>query len=103
MFSRFLQAICRSEILKSNPYLCEWLKCDDVKEFKKTTALADKMKFMRAMDLIVSESGTVPGIMTPNSGVFCSKMVDFVDSYQILYNEIIKCTKDINGRSRLIM
>jgi len=33
------------------------------------------------MDLIVSEQGQVPGIMANNSNVFCSKMVDFVDSY----------------------
>lgn len=67
--------------------------------FKKITAAADKIKFIRAMDLIISETGSVPGIMAPNSGVFCSKMVDFVDSYQILYNEIIECAKDINEKS----
>jgi len=37
--------------------------------------------------------------MAANSGVFCNKMVDFVDSYQILYNEIIECAKDINEKS----
>ena len=36
-FTRFLQAVCRSEILKSSTYLVEWLKNDDVKEFKKIT------------------------------------------------------------------
>ena len=34
-FSRFLQAVCRSEILKSCPYLVDWLKNDDIKEFAK--------------------------------------------------------------------
>jgi len=37
--------------------LCEWLKNDDVKEFKKITAAAEKIKYIRAMDLIVSETG----------------------------------------------
>ena len=37
--------------------------------------------------------------MMSNSAVFCSKMVDFVDAYQTLYNEIIECAKDINEKS----
>jgi len=41
----------------------------------------DKIKFVRGMDKVVSEQGRVHGSMVSNSSVFCSKMVDFVDSY----------------------
>lgn len=94
--------MCRSETLKSCPYLVDWLKNDDVKEFKKITTAADKMKFIRAMDLVQSESGQVPGLMATNSGVFCSKMIDFVDSYYVLYQEVIECAKDINEKSQAL-
>ena len=60
------------------------------------------MKFIRAMDLVLSESGQVPGLMATNSGVFCSKFVDFTDSYQVLYNEVIECAKDINEKSQAL-
>lgn len=40
--------------------------------------------------------------MISNSAVFCSKMTDFVDSYQILYNEVIECAKDINEKSQAL-
>jgi len=54
------------------------------------------------MDLIMNETGEVPGLMATNSGVFCSKMVDFTDSYQVLYNEVIECAKDINEKSQAL-
>lgn len=40
--------------------------------------------------------------MVSNSAVFCSKMTDFIDSYQILYNEVIECAKDINDKSQAL-
>ena len=40
--------------------------------------------------------------MISNSAVFCSKMTDFIDSYQILYNEVIECAKDINSKSQAL-
>jgi len=40
--------------------------------------------------------------MISNSAVFCSKMTDFVDSYQILYNEVTECAKDINDKSQAL-
>jgi hypothetical protein len=60
---------------------------------------ADKQKYVRNMNNIVSKDGRVPSQMISNSAVFCSKMVDFIDSYQILYNEVIECAKDINDKS----
>lgn len=44
----------------------------------------------------------MPAQMISNSAVFCSKMTDFIDSYQILYNEVIECAKDINEKSQAL-
>ena len=41
-FTRFLQALCRSEEIKSEQYFCDWLQNDDAKEFAKTTKGAEK-------------------------------------------------------------
>ena len=41
-FTRFLQALCRSEEIKSDQYFCDWLQNDDAKEFTKTTKAAEK-------------------------------------------------------------
>ena len=40
--------------------------------------------------------------MISNSAVFCSKMTDFIESYFILYNEVIECAKDINEKSKAL-
>jgi len=38
--------------------------------------------------------------MTANSAAFCTKQIDYVDSYQILYKEMIECAKEINEKSQ---
>lgn len=101
-FSRFLQALCRSEEVKSDQYFCDWLQNDDAKEFTKTTKAAEKQKYVRKMENVLSVQGRVPAQMVSNSAVFCSKMTDFIDSYQILYNEVIECAKDINDKSQAL-
>ena len=60
---------------------------------------AEKFKYAKKMENVISQSATVPCQMISHSAVFCSKMTDFVDSYQILYTEVIKCAKDINDKS----
>ena len=101
-FTRFLQALCRSEEIKSDQYFCDWLQNDDAKEFTKTTKAAEKQKYVRKMENVLSVQGRVPAQMVSNSAVFCSKMTDFIDSYQILYNEVIECAKDINDKSQAL-
>ena len=54
------------------------------------------------MENIKSLQGKVPAQMVSNSAVFCSKMTDFIDSYQILYQEVIECAKDINEKSKAL-
>lgn len=100
--SRFLQGVVRCEQFKSNEFFQEWLHNEDVKEFAKVMKAADKYKFVKNMNCVISKDGKVPAQMIQNSAVFCSKMTDFVDSYQILYNEVIECAKDINEKSQAL-
>lgn len=37
-----------------------------------------------------------------NSHMFCSKMNDFIDSYQILFNEVIESAKEIDEKSKAL-
>ena len=37
--------------------------------------------------------------MNQNAMVFCTRMTDFTDSYQILYQEIIETTREIKEKS----
>lgn len=40
--------------------------------------------------------------MIANSSIFCSKMTDYIDSYQILYGEVIQCSNEINEKSKAL-
>lgn len=79
--SRFMQAIMRSEDLKSCQFLIQWLTNDDPKEFPKVMKSAEKQKQLKGMSVVSSFQGKVPTQMISNSAVFCSKMNDFIDSY----------------------
>lgn len=92
----------RSEELKSFPFFIEWLTNENLKEFPKAMKAQEKAKQSKALADVKTESGEVSVQMVTNSAVFCSKMTDFIDSYQILYNEIIECAKDINEKSKAL-
>lgn len=47
--TRFLQALCRCDEFKSDPFFVEWLKNDDVKAFEKLKKDIEKQKFLRNM------------------------------------------------------
>lgn len=94
-----MQGIARCEEFKSDKFLIQWLQNDDPKEFSKIMKAADKFKYVKKMENVISQNASVPCQMISHSAVFCSKMNDFVDSYEILYNEVIKCAKDINNKS----
>ena len=100
--SRFMQGIMRSEELKGSTFLVDWLTEQDAKEFKKIIVKEEKVKFVKGLNNVQSIQGRVPGGMISTSAVFCSKMTDFIDSYQILYSEVIDCAKDINEKSKAL-
>lgn len=58
--TRFLSAVCRAEEFKSYPFLIEFLKNDDIKEFQKIMKNEDKKKFVRKMENVISPQGRVP-------------------------------------------
>lgn len=99
-FTRFLNAICRSEELKSSAFFAEFCQqTQNAKEWSKLIKNAEKVKQSKAIDSIITQSGQVNVQMSQTASVFCSKMEDFINSYQILYQEIIDCTRDLNERS----
>ena len=92
----------RSEELKSSQFLIQWLTNDDPKDFPKIMKAAEKTKQAKGMDAVKSFIGKTPSQMISNSSVFCSKMNDFIDSYQILYGEVIQCANEINEKSKAL-
>ena len=98
-YTRFLQAIARCEELKA----CQFLECflaeQDVKSFQKAMKEADKAKYGRSVEEFVTYKGQAKVQMTSNSSAFCTKMLDYAESYQILYKEVIDCAKEIKDKS----
>ena len=99
-YSRFLQAITRSEELKSSKFLVEFLQNTDVKKFQKASKEIDKVKYSRALLTdVVTPTGKAQVVMTSSSASFCTKLTDYADSYQILYKEMIECANEICDKS----
>ena len=99
-YQRFLQAVSRCEELKNNQFLLDFLAETDLKKFQKAMKEAEKAKIPRAIEELVTYRGQGKVQMTTNSSAFCTKMMDFADSYQILYKEMIDCAKEINEKSQ---
>ena len=81
IFTRFMLALSKSEELKYDLFLLEWLQNNDSKMFKNSMKKYEKLKYIRKMDNVISYQGRVSAQMISNSAVFCSKMTDFIDSY----------------------
>ena len=58
-FTRFLQAIARSEELKSSICLNNFLTVEDQKEFLKVTKVFEKTKYGKSLSEIVSSKGEI--------------------------------------------
>lgn len=79
--------------------LKNFLEIEDLKEFQKANKLFEKTKYGKSIVELVTEKGQVSVKMNQNAIVFCTKMLDFTDSYQVLYQEIIDTTKEIKEKS----
>jgi len=99
-FQRFLQAISRSEELKSSLFLQSFLNIIDLKEWQKAVKVFEKTKFGKSLHDLVTQDGDAPVTLIQNSSVFATKMQSFADSYQILYQEIIDTTLELNEKSQ---
>ena len=51
------------------------------------------------MQELITQKGDAGVTMNQNSMVFCSKMQNFTDSYQVLYQEVIETTRELNEKS----
>ena len=65
--------------------LNNFLEIVDLKEFQKANKLFEKAKYGKSIVELVTEKGSVGVNMNQNAMVFCTRMTDFTDSYQILY------------------
>lgn len=99
-YTRFMQAIGRSEELKSSFYLIEFVTQIDTKKFGKDSKNHLKQNFGKQLSDLVTKTGSVKVQMGSDSAAFCSRMGDYVDSYEILYKEMIDCSKEINFKSQ---
>ena len=98
-FTRFLQAIARSEELKSSICLNSFLTIDDQKEFLKATKVFEKTKYGKSLSEIVSAKGEISVEHNHNAMVFCERMIDFTDSYRDIHQEIIETTRALKQKS----
>lgn len=61
------------------------MEIEDLKEFLKANKVFEKTKYGKSIVELVTEKGNVGVNMNQNAMVFCTRMTDFTDSYQILY------------------
>ena len=79
--------------------LINFLETTDLKDFQKAVKVFDRTKYGKQIKELVTQKGDVGVQMNQNSMVFCSKMQNFTDSYQVLYQEVIETTKELNEKS----
>lgn len=88
-YSRFLQGIARCEELKASLYVVKFLTIEDKKQWEAMQKDSEKAKFSKMLEDLITYKGQAKVQMGANSAAFCSKNIDYVDSYQILFKEII--------------
>lgn len=99
-FQRFLQAVSRSEVLKSSLFFQSFLEIVDLKEWQKALKVFEKTKYGKSLHELVTNDGEATVTLIQNSSVFATKMQSFCDSYAILYQEIIDTTLELNEKSQ---
>ena len=58
-FTRFLNAVCRSEELKSSQFLVDFLKCQDLKEWLQIVKVAERAKSSKQVKDLTTKDGKV--------------------------------------------
>ena len=79
--------------------LINFLETSDLKDFQKSVKVFERTKYGKNLIELITSKGEVGVQMNQNSMVFCSKMQNFTDSYQVLYQEVIETTKELNEKS----
>lgn len=103
-YTRYMSAIARCEELKTSKFLLIFLSEPDIKVFQKAQKDAEKIKDQiknRPFEDLVTLSGNAKIFLQPSSSgaKFCNNLTDIVDNYQILYREIINCSKELTEKA----
>lgn len=88
-YTRFLQAIGRSEELKSSQFLLDFLFEADHKAWAKSLKDTERIKGPRTLEEYSTLNGQARVQASAAGTQFCLKMLDYADSYKILYTEML--------------
>lgn len=86
----------RCEELKSSQYLLDFLYDNDAKSFAKIAKDAEKLMGPKKLDEYITASGLAKVQVSAATTQFSMKMPDYVDSYRILYQELIDCSAEVH-------
>ena len=98
-YTRFLSAIMRSEELKSSQFLLSFVHETDPKVFSKIMKDAEKSKAPRGLEEFTLAEGEAKCHPSTASTQFCLKMPDYVETYRLLYQEMMDCAEEVHERS----
>jgi hypothetical protein len=95
-YQRFLNAVLRSDDLKTFTFLDDFLKNHDQKHINKELKKLAEMKIGRGLNELCMAKGKAKVQMSNNSAMICSKYSDITDTYQFLNKELIDASKEID-------
>lgn len=91
--------VLRSEELKHSQFLLDFLFEEDLKNFVKVVKDSEKLLGPRQINEYVTNNGLAKVQYTTSSTQFCLKMPDYIDSYKILYQELMDCSAEVHDKS----
>ena len=100
LYNRFLNALCRSEVLKTSKMLVTFLKLDSLSQWSIEKKKYEKVKFSRLITEVISETGKINVEEKKQNKNFCDKIKDFVGSYANLTSEIVDLSKQVYSTSQ---
>jgi regulator of sigma D len=94
-----MQAVMRSEELKSSQFLLDFLFETDFKVFAKILKDSEKILGPKKLDDYVTANGLARVLPSASTTQFCLRMPDYIDSHKLLYQEMIECASEVQERS----
>jgi len=92
-FTIFMQAVCRSEVLKCCDFLVEFLSVFDQKEYNMKAKAVEKQKFSRNIQDLITEAGYADVKQGYQKEEYSKMLNDYMDTYQTVYTEIINLSQ----------
>ena len=97
-FQRFLQAINRSEILRTSQFWGDFITLKDMKEWEQAIKTSQKLKHSRAIKDFLTADGQANVQMLQSTVVWLAKMPEYIKQQQILFQEFIDVGKEVNQK-----